>query len=147
MLDYLSEPATTNADNRLFVVNNTFVNDLGHGTFMQVGTATTLPILAEKDIFAGGGTICSPITPAPTPSHNYSGSNPMFVDAVNFDYRPLPGSPVINAGIDPGSGAGQSLVPTEEYVQSTSNAVRSGDGKIDIGAYEFDDIVKDGFGG
>ena len=147
MLDYLSEPGNANADNQLFVVNNTFVNDRSNGTFMQIGTATSVPIVARNNIFFGSGTICSQATPAPTLDHNYSGNAPMFVDAANFNYRLQPGSPAINAGIDPGTGAGQSLVPLEEYRHPTAANARTIGGVIDIGAYEFDDIFKDGFGG
>jgi hypothetical protein len=134
MLDYLSEPGTANPDNRLFVVNNTFVNDLGHGTFLQIGATTSMPVVATNNIFFGGGTLSSQASTVF--SHNYSGTNPMFVDAATFNYQLLPGSPAIDAGIDPGSGAGQSLVPTDEYVHPTSGMPRPIVGPIDIGAYE-----------
>ena len=146
MLDYLSEPATANADNQLFVVNNTFVNDLGHGTFMQIGSTTTVPVVATNNIFYGGGTISTQA--GAVLSHNYSGSNPMFADAANYNYALLPGSPAIDAGINPGSGAGQSLMPMNEYVQPTAGMPRPVQGSIDIGAHEFyDTIFADGFDG
>lgn len=146
ILDYLSEPATANPDTRLFVVNNTFVNDLGHGTFMQIGATTSNSVVATNNIFFGGGTISTQATAVL--SHNYSGPDPMFVDAADYDYHLLRGSPAIDAGTDPGTGAGQSLVPTEEYVQPTAGMARPQDSTIDIGAYEWvDDIFKDGFDG
>jgi hypothetical protein len=147
MLDYLSEPASANPDNQLFVVNNTFVNDRSNGTFMQIDPATTVPIVARNNIFFGPGTICTQSTPVPILDHNYSGNAPMFVDVANFNYRLQSGSPAINAGIDPGTGAGQSLVPVDEYLHPTANVPRRIGGLIDIGAYEFDDIFMDGFGG
>ena len=142
MLDYLSEPGTANPDDRLFVVNNSFVNDRGSGTFLQIGATTSTPVIATNNIFFGGGTLCTQASAVL--SHNYSGSNPMFVDVTNFDYRLLPGSPAIDAGIDPGSGAGQSLVPTDEYVHPTAGMPRPTAGPIDIGAYEtLGDIIFD----
>lgn len=144
LLDYLSEPLTANADNRLFVINNTFVNDLGHGIFLQIGATTTTPIVATNNIFFGGGTLSNQANAVL--SHNYSGAKPMFVDAAHYDYRLLQGSPAIDAGIDPATGAGQPLAATEEYVHPTASTPRPSIGAMDIGAYEWTDaIFTDGF--
>ncbi|HEY0232513.1 MAG TPA: right-handed parallel beta-helix repeat-containing protein [Dokdonella sp.] len=148
MLDYLSEPGSgQNADDRLFVVNNTFVNDRGSGTFLQIGASTVTPAVARNNIFYGGGTLSSQA--AAVLDHNYSGGAALFVDAANYDYRLLAGSPVIDAGVDPGSGAGASLLATGEYVHPDASAVRPSDAAIDIGAYEWvgDAIFGDGFDG
>lgn len=145
MLDYLSEPATANPDDSLFVVNNTFVNDRGSGTFLQIGASTATPVVAINNIFYGGGTLCT--QEGALLDYNYSGSNPMFIDAPSFEYQLQPGSPAIDAGTDPGSGEGQSLVATDEYVHPTSGMPRPIVGAIDIGAYEFvgDLIFSNGF--
>lgn len=145
MLDYRSETDGMNADDRLFVVNNTFVNDKGVGTFLQIGAGTASAVVATNNIFYGGSTISS--QPSTLLSHNYSGGNPMFVDIGNFNYRLEAGSAAIDAGIDPGSGAGRSLLPTQEYVQPATSQLRPSNAAIDIGAYEFmpDLIFCDGF--
>lgn len=145
MLDYSSEPMGVNPDNHLYVINNTFVNDLGHGTFIQTGAASQ--IVAKNNVFYGGGTICNQTTPVPLLDHNYSGGTPMFVDAANYDYRPVPGSPLIDAGVDPGTGFAQPLAPTDQYVHPASGETRVVVGAIDIGAYEFDRIFANGFEG
>ncbi|MFI4969288.1 MAG: right-handed parallel beta-helix repeat-containing protein [Lysobacterales bacterium] len=145
LLDYLSEPGSANPDDRLFVVNNTFVNDRGSGTFMQIGATTSTPVVARNNIFFGGGALCSQANAVL--DHNYAGNGPMFVDIANFDYRLLPGSPAIDAGIDPGIGAGQSLSPTHEYLHPLGEMPRPLAGTIDVGAFETpgDSIFRDGF--
>ncbi len=148
MLDYLSEGFGQNTDDRLFIVNNTFVNNRGSGTFLQIGAAATTPVIARNNIFHGGGT---PSSQASTVlDHNYIGSDALFVDAAHYDYRLLPtATSVIDAGVAPGNGAGQSLLPTRMYVHPTAGTTRPVIGTIDIGAYEWagDVILRDGFDG
>lgn len=145
LLDYLSEPGGANPDDRLFVVNNTFVNERGNGTFLQIGAATTTPVVARNNLFHGRGTLVTQA--AAVMDHNYSGSDAMFVDAARYDYRLVAGAPVVDAGTDPGSGAGEPLRPVRVYVHPTDGAERVQQGAIDIGAYEWlgDAIFTDGF--
>ncbi len=146
MLDYLSEGPGANSDQRLFVVNNTFVNNRGSGTFLQV--AGTTPALARNNIFVGNGTISSQADTLL--DHNVVGTAALFVDAANHDYRLLPtATAVIDAGVAPGSGAGEALAPTSVYVHPTAFAPRPLAGTIDVGAYEYagDALFADGFDG
>ncbi len=148
MLDYLSEPASgQNPDHRLFAINNTFVNNRGSGTFLQIGSQTVTPAIARNNIFYGGGTVSSQASAVL--DHNYTGTDPLFVDAASYDYRLMPGVAVIDAGIEPGSGAGQSLLAMNVYVHPTDGTMRPIVGSIDIGAYEWfgDSIFVDGFDG
>ena len=140
MLDYLSEGLGPNTDDRLFVVNNTFVNDRGSGTFLQIGAAATTPAIARNNIFHGGGT---PSSQASTVlDHNYTGSAALFVDAAHYDYRLRPSAvAVIDAGVAPGSGGGQSLAPASVYVHPRAGAARPMAGTTDIGAYEWTDAI------
>ena len=79
----------------------------------------------------------------------FVGSGALFVDAAHYDYRLLPNTTVINAGIAPGSGAGSSLAATDVYVHPLSGGIRPTVGAIDIGAYEWpgDVIFQDGLDG
>jgi hypothetical protein len=140
MLDYLSEGLGPNTDDRLFVVNNTFVNDRDNGTFLQIGATATTPAVARNNIFHGSG---MPSSQASTVlDHNYTGSSALFVDAAHYDYRLLPTAiAVIDAGVASGSGGGQSLAPTSVYVHPRAGAARPMVGTIDIGAYEWADAI------
>lgn len=147
MLDYLSEPGSRNADDRLFVVNNTFVNHRGSGLFVQVGAATTTGAVLTNNLFSGGGTPTSQA--GAVMSHNHVGSEPMFVDQAAGDFRLVPGAVVIDAGTDPGDGAGLSLWPTEVYRHPLDGMPRARVAALDIGACEWtgDAIFSNGFDG
>lgn len=145
MLDYLSEPNTANPDDRLFVVNNTFVNDRSSGTFLQIGTTTNTPVVARNNLFIGPGTPCTQEDGAL--DHNIAGDAGMLVDASAYDYRLRPDAPAIDAGTQAGSGAGQPLTALTEYVHPVSMSPRPIDAIPDAGAYEWqgDPIYRDGF--
>jgi hypothetical protein len=144
MLDYLSE-GSPNPDSHLFVINNTFVNDTHQGAFMQISATDKTAIIARNNVFFGGGTICTQTVPAPVLDHNYSGNAPKFFDVANYDYRPLPGSPLIDAGVDPGLGVGQPLTPVSEYWNPTNVSPRAAGIAIDIGAYDYEQIFGNDF--
>ena len=144
LLDYLSE-GNPNADLRLFVVNNTFVNDRGAGTFLQIGAGTTSPALVRNNLFVGPGTLSTQA--AAVLEHNLVATDPLFVDAAQHDYCLCAGSPAIDAGTDPGSGAGVALAPTHMYRHPLDAVPRTDVGTIDIGACEFGEapLFADGF--
>ena len=135
MLDYGSE-GVSNAGSDLYVVNNTFVNERTAGaTFVSVSTGVTVAAVVKNNIFVGTGTAISQASPVQ--AGNFASGNPMLVDSANFDYHLAPGSPCIDAGVDPGSAtSGFSLLPHAQYVQPATFEGRQMVGKIDIGAYE-----------
>ncbi|HEV8247117.1 MAG TPA: MYXO-CTERM sorting domain-containing protein [Polyangiaceae bacterium] len=135
LLSYLEEGANANnPSNELFVVNNTFVNDLGSGTFVTVGDSATTPAVLANNIFFGGGTITNQA--GAQQSHNESGASSCLVDAAAFDYHLLGGTPCVDAGADPGDGDGFALLPAFQYVHEAARESRTSQGAIDIGAYE-----------
>jgi Right handed beta helix region len=140
LLDY-GEEGLVNSDHRLFVASNTFVNDLGHGTFINVASGGTLT--AHDNLFVGGGTPSSSGALSPD---NLSGINPLFVDQAGFDYHLTSGSPAIDKGVDPGNADQFSLTPSYEYVQPTSRVARKSDGKLDVGAFEYGTVTDAGPG-
>lgn len=129
----------TNPGKDLYVVNNTFINDdPSRGTFLFIGGDVTTPVLAQNNIFVGLGTVSTQAGTLDRNNLKVSGTqSPMFVDRANYDLRPAPGSPAIDAGADAGSAAsGMALAATEEYVHTGRHRSRSVSGKLDIGAYE-----------
>jgi MYXO-CTERM domain-containing protein len=135
MLAYQEEGANAaNPSHELFVVNNTFVNDKGSGTFVNVGGSVSTPAVIKNNIFFGGGTVTN--QGGATLANNDSGSTSCLVDAANFDYHLVAGSPCVDAGADPGTGAGFSLLPAFHYLHPTAKENRTSVGTIDVGAYE-----------
>ena len=118
----LNAPAPLTYAQELYLVNNTFVNDYGGGTFV-VGNATYPPsaLLLQNNLFAGGGTIANL---SYTNTTNLATNSPGFVNASAGNYQLAAGSPAINAGTQPGSANGVSLVPTSEYVAPLSGQPR-----------------------
>lgn len=123
----------TNPSGQLYVVNNTFANDLGRGTFVLAPSSLTTPMLLQNNIFAGGGTLTSQPNAALT--SNCVTNAPGFTNAAGFDYRLAAGSPCLNAGTAPGTGTGYALTPLYQYVHPTSGAPRVNSGAINAGAY------------
>lgn len=133
MVAYGAE-ACRNGTQELYAVNNTFVNDRGSGEFLNVRSGTTGKV--TNNIFAGGGTVVA------GPQGLLVGPNlvtdsPGLVGRSTFDYRLTAASPARDAGADPGSAAGESLVPTSQYVHPANREDRPIVGTIDIGAYEY----------
>jgi hypothetical protein len=132
---YLEEGTTFgNPSESLYIVNNTFVNSLGSGMFVYVDPRDTVPALLENNFFSGGGVVTNQASAVLTT--NYVGT-PAFVNSGTYDYHLKPGSPGIDAGSNPGTGSGLSLMPVYEYVHPACSELRNLIGVIDIGAFEY----------
>jgi hypothetical protein len=122
------EEGASNPDKRVFLVNNTFVNDYGSGKFLNVSGAT---LSAHNNIFAGAGSVGSPSTLS---ADNWIGSDPSFIDRIHFDYHLKAGSPAIGQGVEPGMADQFSLMPASEYVHPLGERARPS--AHDLGAFE-----------
>jgi hypothetical protein len=135
LVAYGAEGATNSSSN-LFVINNTFVNDLGDGRFIEMFDVDT-PAVLKNNIFCGGGTINTQSNDIE--SGNWEGDDPMLVDRAKYDYRLMSGSPCVDAGVDPDVAPERNvpLTPFFQYVQPSRSEPRVTRGwAIDIGAYE-----------
>jgi hypothetical protein len=143
MLAYLEEGShASNPSAELFVVNNTFVNHLGSGTFILTGAAATIPVLVQNNVFYAGGTPCSQATAKLVT--NLEGGAGCFIDDADFDYRLQAGSACVDAGSDPGTGSGFALAPSEQYLHPASAAARQVLGQLDVGAFEYSGAASGG---
>lgn len=133
MLAYLME-GSTGSPRDLYVVNNTFVNDKGSGTFVLTGSAATTPAIIKNNLFVGGGTVT---TQSGAVLAGNMTNDPGFVNRSAYDYHLQSNSTAINKGVDPGTGSGRALTPDTQYVHPTCAETRTSVGVIDIGAYEY----------
>lgn len=144
---------------QLYVVNNTFVNDLGRGDFIRARAPNAVKVF--NNIFVGAGNVLAgsgqlrnnlfvsgfggaPHVEQPLyrdgdidESGTRSAIDAGFLDVYRYDYRLKPGSPAIGGGIDPGAAGDISLVPALEYVHPTQSRPVKINGPIDIGAYQY----------
>ena len=116
----------------LYVVNNTFVNDLGSGTFVSVAPGGTATV--QNNLFVGAGTA---VGGAAIQLSNLATSAPRFVDRGAFDYRPTAATPGIDRGTAPGTAGAFDLTPVYQYVHPAGREPRLTRNAIDIGAYEY----------
>ncbi len=129
----------TNDDLRLFMVNNTIVNDNAAAPgFVVVHVADE--VVLRNNLFVGAGTmlqIDGGTSPAVTDEGNLQTDMPGLVDQAGFDYHLADGSAAIDAGVAPGSADGFDLTPSLHYLHPASTEPRPEVDAIDVGAYEF----------
>ncbi|MDB4966569.1 MAG: hypothetical protein JWN44_2258 [Myxococcales bacterium] len=136
LLQY-GEEGLSNSDHRLFVVNNTFVNERGGGTFINLAAGGTLT--AHDNLLVGMGT---PANSGALSADNLlfaTSSDAMLVDAAHYDYHLAAGSPARGKTVDPGMADTRSLTPTQEYVQPLAGVPRAS--AHDVGAFEYGNSV------
>jgi hypothetical protein len=126
------EEGLINPSHTLYVVNNTFVNDLGSGAFVFIAGGSTATV--QNNLFVGNGTTVSGTATQVT---NLRTNAPNFVNIGAFDYRPTAATPGIDQGTAPGLGGTFDLTPIYQYVHPTNREARPTRNGIDIGAYEY----------
>ncbi|MBK9264383.1 MAG: hypothetical protein IPM54_31865 [Polyangiaceae bacterium] len=127
-------PHADNPSTELFVVNNSFVNERPNGgTFLNIDSGVTEPVIVRNNIFVGPGTLTNQANAVL--ASNFQG-DPKFVNQAAFDYHLDASSPCADMGEEPGTGGGIDLTPKFHYVHPADATGRVTKGVIDIGAYE-----------
>lgn len=143
---------------QLYIVNNTFVNDLGRGDFIRVRSSG--PVQVINNIFVGGGNVLTgngqlrnnllaagaggtPRIERPlfreaeiSETGTRTAVDAGLLDPEHYDFRLKSTSPAIGGGTDPGAAGPLSLEPAIEYVHSAQTRIITPAGSIDIGAYQ-----------
>jgi hypothetical protein len=152
----------SNTVQELYVVNNTFVNDLGRGDFIRVLAPSRATVV--NNIFIGGGNVLvgegqlrnNLLAPgaggAPTVEQALFRAGTIdekgtrmaldagLVDIAGFDYRLRAGSPAIGAGIALDSVSVEGLSPLFEYehpAKADPVPAAAASQPVDIGAYRY----------
>ncbi|MCE5327559.1 MAG: right-handed parallel beta-helix repeat-containing protein [Planctomycetaceae bacterium] len=119
--------------NSVYVINNTFINELGKGIFVNIRSRSVEPpVLIANNIFVGRGELCS--YPKAELKSNVT-DDPQFVDRATWNLHVKADSPCVNNGAQLPAADGVSFVPAFQYVHPCSMAKRTDDGKT-VGAYE-----------
>ena len=129
----------------LYLVNNTMVinNLIKKGQFIRVASDPSIPTFAKavNNIFVGVPGYKEISAPNMIMENNLRFNtleSAPFVNIAEYNYQLTADAEAINAGVNPGSVNGISLMPTTQYVHKSSGETRQISGpEIDIGAYEF----------
>lgn len=134
LLSYGAEGLSKTAENKLYLVNNTFVNDRPQGGVFIFSKPGTASIRILNNLFIGKGSIEAA---GAEQAGNFTGTARDVVSTANFDYRLRPDSKAIDAGVEPGSTQDMALRAVEEYQHKTKFIPRRTTHKPDAGAHEF----------
>jgi hypothetical protein len=125
------EEGNLNPDSQLYAVNDTFVNDLGHGTAMFIAPGVKAAAVAENDISTGSSTFLN--EPNAARRHDCLTSHPGFRDPRRYDYMLRAGSPC-QVGRRAESAHGYPLAPRSQFVYPAGHRRRY-DGGTSAGAF------------
>ena len=134
LVSYGAEGLAKAANNSLYFVNNTLVNERPQGgrfIFVKPGAG---PVRILNNLFIGKGAIEAPDAEM---AGNVLGTPQDVVSSKNYDYRLRAGGKSINAGSELGNAHGVSLRANKEYLHKTSHTPRRMAGAPDAGAHEF----------
>jgi hypothetical protein len=80
----------------LYVINYTFVNDAGSGTFLFIGDKVGTPAVVQNNVFAGPGTVSTQA--GAIQEDNQRSEKPGFMDRAGYTLKPVMNAQVKRAG-------------------------------------------------
>lgn len=137
IVNYGSEGLLAGRTHKLYLANNTLVNDRSAGGIFINAAGGTSAIQVTNNLFVGAGTDVSGPSGAITKLTNLVGSSADLVNRAGYDYHLTGASSAINQGSDPGSVNGFDLRPKYHYLDTAKRSARPSNGNYDIGAYEY----------
>ena len=160
LITFAPEGADRWEDNRLFVVNNTLVNDLGRGIFIHNHAPTDIYVYNNLMLGAGsvvrgpaielanltdqgeGGVLrrfAATVRGWLPGRQNLVGSERLVQSRAAYDYRLIENSPAIDAGLvlDEDHAGEIDVQPAYEYLHPLAIRPRQHGAAIDVGAFEY----------
>jgi hypothetical protein len=119
--------------NELYLAHNTIVNDRSAGGVFVAAVAGSTATLVNN-LFVGPGSMA--LNGASTLTGNASVTAAEFVNPATYDYRLTSGSARRGTVAAGGTGGGQSLVPTRQYVHPASSQAITAPGAWSPGAFQ-----------
>jgi hypothetical protein len=127
-------------EQELILSHNTIINNRPTGRFVQFSNNIDL-VKMVNNLFMGGGTLLQGTAAMVDTTHNLrftTVSAGQLTNPAGYDFKLLPSSICINAGIQPGEHQGVSLTALYSYLHPLTRTARWYNGAApDIGAYEF----------
>ena len=124
-----------NPQQQLYAINNTLVNDRGSGRFISINDDTRAYIV--NNAYLGNGDFLEGASADDLLSHNLKLEDHEIISRGKYNYNLRGNSRAINSGIVPRPNNSGTLVPTLQYVHPLAKERRDDDGKLDVGAFEF----------
>lgn len=140
MIGYGLEGLSNPAPHKVYMVNNTIVNEIqGRGSFLSIQNGTE-EFAAYNNFFVGYGNLLQGEAGSVISKNNITSPGVLaagFVNYREYDYQLTSGSPAVDKGAIPDTTKGYKLVSEYEYVHPCSHRERVPNGAIDAGAYEY----------
>lgn len=140
---YAEEPGSPNPIQKVYIVNNTIVNDVAdanHRWALLLGPGVSEAEMINNlmvDFPSSDRVVDGPSAGVLKQKNNLITNSPGFYNQEARNFYLTASSPAVDAGIDPGSVNGFSLIPRYQFQFPAAAVARPVSGALDAGAYEY----------